>query len=271
MQRKVYIQICDSGWIIEKMARVLAEALPDVAYGLSAPKECKLHYHMPYLTCRGDTAFRSIGYFTHLESDVPRRDLFFRAARSFEYLICQSARTAQILLDAGHENLCIISPGVDIHQYTPEMRIGVVGRTYDSGRKGEALVRQLLDLPGIRWFFTGTGWPGPALNLPEQEMPNFYRSMDYILVPSTNEGGPMCVLEALACGKEVIAPDVGWVNEFPHIPYGTGDVESLRTVLLKLWDQRMKLREAVVARTWENWVCEHDRLFERLGQRKDHP
>ena len=71
-------------------------------------------------------------------------------------------------------------------------------------------------MSGIEWSFTGEGWPGQALNLPYDKMPDFYNSGLHSR-PSLYEGGPMCVVEGLACGKEIIASDVGWVKEFPHI------------------------------------------------------
>jgi hypothetical protein len=63
--------------------------------------------------------------------------------------------------------------------------------------------------------------------VPEEELPEFYRSLDYVLVPARIEGGPMCVLEALASGMEVIAPPVGWVPQFPHIEFKSSCAQSL--------------------------------------------
>ncbi len=124
------------------------------------------------------------------------------------------------------EKLCgkdsiLIQPGVDHSLFKPKLRIGVVGRTYHTGRKGENLVRQVIDIPDIEWVFTGDGWPLPGRAIDDADLPEFYRTLDYVLVPALNEGGPMCVLEALASGIQVIGPDVGWVKEFPHISFGT--------------------------------------------------
>ena len=85
--------------------------------------------------------------------------------------------------------------------FKPVIKIGVVGRTYHTGRKGEDLVQKLMDEPGIEWHFTGSGWPAPAEMYPAEMMPDFYNSVDYILIPSYYEGGPMSILEALACGR----------------------------------------------------------------------
>jgi len=264
-QPRIHVKICDSGWIIEKMAKMLADQISCVSYSLEERDSVDLIYHMPYLTYNTTSSnIRRIGYFTHLEQDEPKRSHFFRAAADFHYLVCQSLKTANLFNKDEFDRISVISPGVDLEKFTPELRIGVVGRTYDSGRKGENLVRSVMSLPGISWRFTGRGWPGDSQFLADSEMPSFYRSVDYILVTSLNEGGPMCVLEALACGRPVIAPDVGWVNEFPHIAYDTGDADSLRRVLLKLQTDQMQRRAAVLDRTWRNWVVRHVELFQCL-------
>jgi glycosyltransferase involved in cell wall biosynthesis len=76
----------------------------------------------------------------------------------------------------------------------------------------------------------------------------------------------MCVLEALACGREVIAPPVGFVPGYPHIEYKTGDAADLRRVLLTLLEKRRALADFVKERTWEAWAAGHDRLFRAMLQ-----
>ena len=100
--------------------------------------------------------------------------------------------------------------------------------------------------------------------MPDHELAGFYRDMDYILVPSLYEGGPMCVVEALACGREVVSSSVGWVDEFPHIGFENGNVADLRRVLLELIDKKRELRATVLDRTWDAWAEGHDRLFRDL-------
>jgi glycosyltransferase involved in cell wall biosynthesis len=153
---------------------------------------------------------------------------------------------------------------VDLGEFRPKIRIGVVGRTYHTGRKGEALVADVMDIPGIEWRFTGSGWPGGSVEVANGAMADFYNDLDYVLVPSLYEGGPMSVLEGLACGIPIISSDVGWVSEYPHIPFTNGDAGSLRRVLEGLAAEREKLRQSVLARTWDRWAEDHLQLFERL-------
>jgi glycosyltransferase involved in cell wall biosynthesis len=43
-----------------------------------------------------------------------------------------------------------------------------------------------------------------------------YRSADVLLLTSLEESSPICVVEAMACGKPVIATDVGGVSHMVH-------------------------------------------------------
>ena len=207
-----------------------------------------------------------MGYFAHVEQDERTRLKFLDIARNVDFCICHSKIYEDFIRnEAGVQAVATIPPGVDLDLFVPKVKIGIVGRTYHTGRKGEAVMAAVMDVPGIEWHFTGSGWPGPALNLSDSEMPGFYRSMDYILVPSLYEGGPMSVVEALACGCEVIAPPIGWVPEFPHIEYRTGDTDHLRQVLTELVEKRLALRNSVLDRGWDNWINGHNAIFETLG------
>lgn len=74
----------------------------------------------------------------------------------------------------------------------------------------------------------------------------------------------MCVLEALASGCPVIAPEIGWVPQFPHLSYKTGDIADLRRVLTECVEQKQALRRHVVPYSWDAWASKHHALFVRL-------
>ena len=68
------------------------------------------------------------------------------------------------------------------------------------------------------------------------DMPQFYQGLDVLVCPSRVEGGPMPVLEALACGVRVVIPQhVGILDELPDVPgihrYPRGDLASLIAAL----------------------------------------
>lgn len=265
MSFRVHIKIADRSWILEKLAAEIAARSNHVSYGVLPNDQADIQYYVNY-SCRQERVSPvEISFFTHAELDERARQRFFDVAADVEHCVAMSKRYADELRSAGVKNISTITPGVDLEAFVPKLRIGVVGRTYHTGRKGEKIVSEVMDLPGIEWRFTGSGWPGESSSLANSEMPKFYNDLDYVLVPSLYEGGPMCVLEALACGIEVISSDVGWVNEYPHIAFQNGDAESLRKVLRQLLDKRLKLRETVINRTWDAWSEEHLSLFDRLA------
>lgn len=262
------IVMADEGWILERCAREIEKRLPYVRATRHADPAAAINYYMNYAAYRGGVGGHQAGFFTHVEeraAGMPER--FFRVARAMDVAVAMSERYAVQLCQAGIENVRVITPGIDLNLFTPQVRIGIVGRTYQTGRKGEDLVRAVMDEPGIEWVFTGEGWPGPARMHTDHEMPEFYRSLDYLLVPAYYEGGPMPVLEALACGIEVIAPRVGFVDDYPHIEYAVGDADDLRRVLRSVVAERMARRHAVESRTWDAWAEAHDQLFKDMIQR----
>ena len=259
---KVHIVLSDRGWILERLAEEIANRYEYVTYSTEINTSVPILYYMTYGTWKKRRiAPVEIGYFAHLEPVGEARDKFFNTAANVDHCICHSQLYENLLREHGVNNVTTVPPGVDIDRFSPEVKIGVVGRTYHTGRKGERLIAEVLDIPNIKWHFTGDGWPHPGLHLADEDMPEFYRSMDYILVPSLYEGGPMCVVEALACGTTVIAPPVGWVPQFPHIEFETGNSADLRRVLTEVVEQRQKLRGSVLDRTWDNWAAGHDRVF----------
>jgi glycosyltransferase involved in cell wall biosynthesis len=101
-----------------------------------------------------------------------------------------------------------------------------------------------------------TGW--------RQDLPKIYADIDLVLLSSLNEGLPVALIEAMACGKPVIATDIGGVrdllldrrdvsssstNNFPLItPRGilirSGDVDGLSQAI-QLLKKDKELREAM--------------------------
>ena len=99
-------------------------------------------------------------------------------------------------------------------------------------------------------------------------MDDFYRSIDFLLVPALIEGGPVPFMEALACSTLSIAPHVGVVPQFPHIPYERGDIESLKQVIQRLKAEHLarkkQLSRWMEPYDWRAWALSHLNLFTKL-------
>lgn len=265
---KVHIKIADRGWILEKCASEIARRSRSVTFSTDDDASASLQYYVNYSCWRQRVANSEAAFFTHAEEDEAARRKFFSVAREVDVSVCMSKRYAEELRKSGASDVAIISPGVDLNLFRPTLRIGVVGRTYHTGRKGENLVARVMDVPGIEWRFTGSGWPGATQYVSDGNLPAFYNDLDYVLIPSHYEGGPMSALESLACGVPVISSDVGWMDSYPHIPFENGSASSLRQVLLDLLASRDELRESVKDVTWERWAHEHLELFDRIASNK---
>jgi glycosyltransferase involved in cell wall biosynthesis len=273
MSKRIHIKIADRGWILEKCASEIVSRANNVSYGIEPDSSADLQYYINYSARSRRVSSTEIAFFTHSEVDPTARRRYFDAAAEVEHCVCMSARYAQELIEQGipADKVTTIAPGVDLEEFQPKVRIGVVGRTYHTGRKGEALVAEVMDIPQIEWRFTGSGWPGQSVHVADGGMAAFYNDLDYVLVPSLYEGGPMSVLEGLACGVPIISSDVGWVSDYPHIRFENGDADSLRRVLNGVVEERLALRSSVLDCTWSRWAEDHLQLFDRLLERSSAP
>jgi glycosyltransferase involved in cell wall biosynthesis len=99
----------------------------------------------------------------------------------------------------------------------------------------ESLARQL----GIseRAIFTGT----------RSDVRNIYARLDVVVLPSFNEGLPMCLLEAMSAGRPVIATPVGAVVKLvipgeTGLLVPTGDADELAKAIQRLLGDREEAR-----------------------------
>lgn len=246
------------GWILERMARELETGIPGVTvnatgYLPEGPGRQRIHYFMPMKDLRRipDVAGIKIGLFTHGEE---RANLF---AGEFDACTTMNEKMAIYLRENGAKDVTFIQPGTE----PPKRPIvfGVCGRVYGKGRKGAWMVERAV-AEGFHFVACSEAQkredkrPPCPITHGINRRDRFYPTIDYLVVTSTDEGGPMPVLEAIAHGTPVIAPDVGFCWQFPVLKYERGSWESLRDVLLKLTKPP----------TWAGWVEGHRELFARV-------
>jgi glycosyltransferase involved in cell wall biosynthesis len=192
--------------------------------------------------------------------------------RRFDKVIVVSEVVSDILRRSGvaPDKVSTISNGVDIERFSrakPTLRneiasedhslVGFVGRLVpDKG--GEFLLRAAQSVlavrPKTKFVFVGEGpsrkdWETLAAQLGighqvifagvRDDMPGVYASLDMVVLPSLIESMPMCLLEALAAGKPVIATRVGAIpklilSEQTGLLIDPADVNGLSAAICRL-------------------------------------
>lgn len=238
----------------------------------------------------------SIASLFHLEGDIESYALYCDATQ-----VHTMSQQSKDLIHASEQLSAVpvevVPWGVDTSFFTPrgttmprreELRVGVfasvVGKNGD--RKGLQYLTSSLraatehERIPIRLVVSGLGWQEKrhllrGIRVESHEWASvprlleLYRSLDVYLVTSTIEGGPMPLLEAMACGIPVISTPVGWAPEVLNTGRGgilvqTGQTSDVVQALKRVWlhpHERLAMgreaREVVVGR----WDCRN------LGER----
>jgi len=189
-------------------------------------------------------------FFTHIEPKYEK--LFNEVAGKVNYAVCSNRIIKKYLEDIGVPKVEIIPHGHD-ERVKKDITFGVVGRVYPSGRKGEHLVDKMLE-KCYNVIAMGEGWPCEKY-CDWEKAKDFYNKIDYLVITSTIEGGPVPTFDALASGTPIIAPiGVGHCDEYPGIRYQKGNWDSLNKVMDKL----------VNPPKWSDWYGKHEELFKSI-------
>lgn len=259
---KVNIVSKDKNWILDRGIKELLSRYPK-NFVLNQPGDFDFTYFVPYDRFK-KTSGKSVSLFTHLESTEStndpkytdrKRSQYLEAAKESDHCLTMSVRSSLEFFDFTGRASDIVTFGVSKQK---KITFGVCGRTYKSGRKNEHYARQLKEA-GINICSWGSpDWGVPEVHCEYSTIDKFfYSKIDYLIITSGQEGGPVPFLEALALGVPVIAPDVGWCWEYPCIKYARNDFESL------LWTCR-KLSEAP---SWQQWADKHLFLFQSYHEK----
>lgn len=271
--------------ILPRFARYLAHGL---GWTLTAaplpPASTDLYYLTGYFECQvfpvWPVAAPTISLFTHREEEPPGNDkatLYDAIASHVQLRVAMCRLYGGPLAAYGPT----IQPPLPVEQdrfvIRPSARrarpvVGLSGYTYRNARKGEDMTTAVVQSKvgrRVDWMASGRGWPVPTRKLAWQEMPAYYGGLDVLVCPSRVEGGPMTVLEALACGVSVVVPrGVGILDELPDAPgicrYPKGDAEGLVRALEQAAFppapvDRGQLRAAVAPYTVAAWCEGHRR------------
>jgi len=244
MPSRVHIVVAEwsSSWVIARFARYLVKG-NRWRVGRQPDPRADVNLFFPYLEWRFSKWKRtSAAFFTHDElGNAMKRKHWDYISKKVALRVTMAERYARQLEPRGR-TLNIPPPvELDLFRSRPVKRrtppvIGVGGRVYKYGRKGEGLVKRLAQDRGFQLTASGVGWPCRTKSYQWSDMCRFYHKLDVFLCTSLIEGGPITVLEALASGRPVVVPEgVGLIDELPQVDgiwrYKAGDYDSMLAAL----------------------------------------
>jgi glycosyltransferase involved in cell wall biosynthesis len=152
----------------------------------------------------------------------------------------------------------------EVHRHRPQVHFVLVG-----GGELQPELRRLAEQLGLREVVHFVGW--------QRQMERVYPDLDALVLTSKNEGTPVVLIEAMACGVPVVATRVGGVPDV--VEHGrTGllvpanDVEGVASAVLDLLEDRRQAqrlgragRESVRERfSVQRLLRDTEALYERL-------
>jgi len=255
---KVQVVYPTDNWILEKWGEYLVNGIDFVTgshWNSSDKIRWDLTYFVNYALYKPCNSKIVGGYFTHEENKR-----FKEIAKKMDFVVCMCEKYRRVIENINKNNYIIHQP-TDLKNFKPKIRLGFASRFYKSGRKGEDLLNIVSELPFVD-IKLATG------QIKAKDMGDFYNSIDYILITSKLEGGPMCLTEGLACGKEIITSNVGLVPELKDCGYvyvyDRSDPQNLIDLLNDLYKKRLQIRKSVKDFSIKNFVDKHKKLFEEI-------
>ena len=259
---KINISTVDSGWILQKIAERIYKTNPDVFELSHSPRnDVDANFYIDVQNCyKGKTQTKDIGFFTHLhENSLNYLSPYWL---TLDHIVHMCSR----YLDAfspyyPKEQMSLIYPGElskDFQLKKPT--IGIFQRGEHEG-KGFFFMKRLAEnemLKKFRFLIVGKNWDEVVEIYKEngieviynnkesyEKYPELYSQIDYLLIPSLWEAGPMSVIEALGCGIPIISTNVGWVGtdfKVDHLFSPDNDVEfaSILSIIFNKLNNRRK-------------------------------
>ncbi len=156
----------------------------------------------------------------------------------------------------------LLSAYIELHKTFPNIRLVVAG----DGRDRKAFHSLLMKLPAeVRGSIDLPGW------ISGERKAEVIRNSLFAVFPSRHEVQPIAVLEAMACGKAVVAsgiPEFGFVEKCgAGILFETGDAASLARSMDEMMGNRERKvmgqngREWVKDFTWDGIADEYERFL----------
>jgi len=271
-------------WVISRLAKLLVDGL-GWGYGKKMDPSADINIFFPYLEWRFfKPTERCAAWVTHQRESEWGQKIWQQTNKSLTLRVTPSAMYARRLAKFGPTahiphpvQLDMFTIGGAAFIHPVDFTVGVSGTVYKDGRKGEDLVKRLVhEKKDWQIVGSGRGWPCPTTWWNWEMMPMFYRGLNCFLCTSTIEGGPVTMLEALACGIPIVIPaGVGQCDELPDMPgiyhYEAGNYDSMLDCLHECSGQSLRreisqhaLRRVVEPYTAEKWCADWKKAVEKV-------
>lgn len=205
-----------------------------------------------YILKNKDKVFMSLASQRTLDCMFDKKEDLVEVYSQTRCCVAQNRRLMEKYKEfVGKDNVVYIPNGVDETLFNREFVAGFVGAKDSWEHKGYYIAKQACDELGIR-LETAKEW-----DYDHETMPEFYKKIDCLLIPSQSEGCHNPTLEALAMNIPVISTDVGIASELEGVLLVERDVESVKIGLRHL-SGRIQIEEKY---TWKNIANQYRNLY----------
>lgn len=273
-----------------RMYHPLLDELPklhEVTTAETPDDTADVNIHFPFHTLVGYEGEHSkhIAVYTHCNPGMVAE--LQDACSKADIVTAMSFTGRQELLNFGvpAQKIWVVPCAADGFRYRPR-RILIVGYPQPNGRKRESILLDLAwqyDLTPYEFILAGGGWEATAekLNslgvkgevvhtLDDNKMLTLYQTADVMVVTGYMEGGPLPLLEAMACGTRVLSPRFGYAADYLEDDCLYDGPEELFEKLQDLTAESVTHHQIVRMWSWADYVAEYALLLGRLlGQSVD--
>ena len=265
---KVNVVTVKSGWILQKIAERLVSSAPEnTEFSLShSPRDdVDVNFYVDIQNCyHKKSKVKDVGFFTHLDHDSEDHLLKNKHWLTCDYIIHMNKRYFEMFGDHFPKEKMSVLKSIEIFPEfdLKKLKLGIVQRGGFEGKGHNFMIKMAEHdyMKNFEFVFCGKNWDDvidlyssknikcTVVDENYENYPQVYDSIDYLLIPSLWEGGPMSVPEALAKGIPIISSKVGWVSEFDvEYMFKPGDdlelLKILKEIRAPLVERRKKIED----------------------------
>ena len=273
----------DSGWILQKIAERICCARSDIFSLSHEPRnDVDANFYIDVQNCyKGKTRTLDIGFFTHLHEDST--DFLNPYWLQLDYIVHMCSRYYQMFSPYySKEKMSVMMPGEYCDNFKPKKQtIGIFQRGMHQG-KGFHFMKTMANkgiLKKFKFLFVGKDWgevvdlfkeKGIKVDFEEDEVyekyPDLYAKIDYLLIPSLWEAGPMSTIEAFSCGIPIISSYVGWmgIDLKPDFIYNANADIELESIFNNIFNKIRSRVDQVKDLSYKNYSNKIIEIVEKI-------